>query len=456
MKKGLIIVIVLLSIALISLGIYSINTSNTLSLRTSSLEGIYQRSLYELTNNVNNMEVEVSKLMVTNDSTSQQKILSNLKQQTSDAENSLSLLPISSGVLEDTTTFMNKLNGYCTSLITYKDGNLDNSDYSTLSDVYNAINAIKEELNSVMDRIMQGYTISDNLYKSGEQNAFSLNFSSFKNESINYPSLIYDGPFSDSTMSKVIKGLPQKEITKEEAEQKIQQIFGEKITNLSYIDTSSSTFETYDYGVSTKDKNYYVQIAKRGGFLLSMSANVSENVDEKSSTNTLESEVVSKESLNSSKNDKAINVSLDFAKALGIDNMECVWSASSQNICYVNLAPVVDDIVIYPDLIKAKVDLSDMSVVGWEATSYAYNHTEREDLIPTLSLQDARQKVSSNLTTTDERLCVIPLDYVGETLAYEFSGEYNGYQYYLYIDAYTGDQVRVLRVIQTDQGDLVM
>ena len=456
MKKGLIIAVVILSIALISLGVYSINTSNALYVKSASLEGIYQRSLYELTNNVNNMEVEVSKLMVSEDSVSQQKILSNLKQQTSDAENSLSLLPLNGGVLEDTTIFMNKLNGYCTSLITYKDGSLDSSDYATLNAVYNAINSIKQELNSVMDRVMQGYTISDNIYGEGEQNSFSLNFSSFKNESINYPSLIYDGPFSDSTMSRDIKGLPQNEITKEEAEQKIEQIFGGNITNLSYIDSSFGSFETYDYGVSTKDRNYYIQIAKRGGFLLSMSANASADNDEKDSTNTTESESVSKDSLNASSNADAIEVSLAFAKSLGIEDMQCVWSASSQNICYVNLAPSVDDIVLYPDLIKAKVDLKSNSVIGWEATSYAYNHTEREDLVPTLSIKEAREKVSSNLGVADERLCVIPLDYIGETLAYEFSGEYNGYQYYLYIDAYTGDQVRVLRVIQTDQGDLVM
>ena len=111
---------------------------------------------------------------------------------------------------------------------------------------------------------------------------------------------------------------------------------------------------------------------------------------------------------------------------------------------------------MYPDLIKAKIDLNDNIVIGWEASSYAFNHVEREDLIAQLSLSEARKLVSNNLTIENERLCVIPLDFKGETLAYEFSGNYQGFKYYLYIDAYTGNQVRVLRIIQTDQGELVM
>ena len=460
MKKGLIILVTFLSIAVLLLGIYAFETTGALTSTSASLEGVYQRSLYELTNNVNNMEVEVSKLMVSNDSTSQQKILSNLKQQTSDAEASLSLLPLNSNTLAKTTQFMNQLNGYCTSLITYSSGKIEGEDLNALSQVHTSINAIKDELNSIMERIMSGYRITDNLSGGAEESNFSLNFDGFKNESINFPSLIYDGPFSDSTLQKTIKGLPESEITKEEAESKVQSILGSEITNLSYIGESAGHFVTYDFGASKGDKNYYLQITKRGGFLLSMSANVGDTkVDSEPSsegTDVVESESISVEDIGSPRDQKSIQKAIDFARALGIENMQSVWSASSQNVCYVNLAPVEDGIVLYPDLIKAKVELSTGEVVGWEASSYAYNHVEREDLIPQLSENEALKKVSSNLSIDSTRLCVIPLDYVGETLAYEFSGKYDGYQYYLYIDAYTGNQARVLRVIQTDQGQLVM
>jgi germination protein YpeB len=120
------------------------------------------------------------------------------------------------------------------------------------------------------------------------------------------------------------------------------------------------------------------------------------------------------------------------------------------------LAPVIDDVIYYPDLIKVKVDLVSKNVIGWEASSYAYNHTERENQVAKITKEEAKSNISSNLEVKEVRLCVIPLDYAGEVLAYEFSGTYNNFRYYLYVDANTGSQVRVLRVIQTDQGELLL
>ncbi len=468
MKKAFIITVSILSVAIVGLIIALSLTTTNLTTTSASLESIYQRNFYDLVANVNNMEVEVSKLMVSNDSTSQQKILSNLKQQSSDAEGTLSYLPVSSDVLMETTQFMNKLNGYCTSLITYKQGKIEDEDYVALSQVMKSIASIKEELNSVMDKIMMGYRISDNLGGQGVENDnFSANFSSFSNDTIAYPSLIYDGPFSDSLNSKSIKGLVGENISQEQATAKVEEIYG-KNAEITFKNETKGRFETFDYQVKLNNKTYFVQITKKGGFLLTVSANVAEQTQSneqaksgndsgsKPSTDVDESIKISQIDAKTSSNDRAIDLATKFAKERGLKDMECVWSASSNKTAYVNLAPVVDDIIMYPDLIKVKVDLTDETIVGWEASSYAYNHIEREDLVATLSSADARKKVSSNLSIDDQKLCVIPLDFVGETLAYEFSGDYEGYKYYLYIDAYTGDQVRVLRVIQTNEGELVL
>ena len=118
MKKAFIITVSILSCIVLVLGLTLFSTKSTLTSTSANLENVYQRSFYDLVNNVNNMEVEVSKLLVSNDSTSQQKILSNIKQQTGEAESSLSLLPVISNVVYESSMFMNKLNGYCSSLIT--------------------------------------------------------------------------------------------------------------------------------------------------------------------------------------------------------------------------------------------------------------------------------------------------------------------------------------------------
>lgn len=490
MKKAFVITISILSCIILVMGVMLFSTNTTLSATTMNLENLYQRSFYDLVNNVNNMEVEVSKLMVTNDSTSQQKSLAKLKQQSSDAENSLSLLPINENILEKTTRFMNQFNGYCTSLITYKDGKIESEDYETLGKVYNSIETIKKELNAIMDKIMKGYKISEHISDDAAKSDFSLNFVGISNDTVEYPSMIYDGPFSDSVVKRKIKGLPESEITENDAENLITKIFEDKITNLNYLGETQGNFTTYDFGVNTEDgKNYFVQITKRGGFLLTISSNVlnegasngyttevvkedsvvdeNKEIDKNEVANTLNKtendslnkhDVVKEESINNINNETktAVLVAENFAKRLGLEDIKCVWSASSEEISYINLAPVIDDIIMYPDLIKVKIDLNSNTVVGWEATSYAYNHTQRDELIPELSEQDARKLVSKNLQVDSQKLCVIPLEYVGETLAYEFAGTYNDFNYYLYIDAYNGNQVKVLKVVQTEEGELVL
>ncbi len=437
MKKAFIITVCCLSAVILglSLGLYFKN--NALMTSQANLENLYQRSFYELVNNVNDIEVDISKLMVSNDSTSQKKILTQIKQQTVDAQNNLSLLPVDSQTVRTTTKFVNELNGYCTSLLKYDTSKITDEETENIKTIYETVAEIKYELNNIAFRLMQGYSIVENLNGNGDISDFSINFSGLSSDSIEYPSMIYDGPFSEALDKKEIKGLSSEYCEREDAEDLVVSLIDD-IVNCEYIGETKGKFETYDFGVNTsKGTNYFVQVTKQGKFILNINANA----------------IVGEASVDSK---TAIKLAEKFAEKLGLENMETVWSATANNITYVNLAPVVDDVVYYPDLIKVKVDLVSNNIIGWEASSFAYNHTERGAQIADITEEDARKTVSSNLQIEDSRLCVIPLDFGGEVLAYEFSGTYNNFRYYLYVDAKTGTQTRVLRVIQTDQGELLL
>ena len=437
MKKAFIITVCCLSAVIIglSLGLYFNNSA--LATSNANLENLYQRSFYELVNNVNDIEVDVSKLMVSNDASSQKKILTSLKQQTTEAQNNLSLLPVDSKTIITTTKFVNELNGYCTSLLKYDTSKIADEEVENIKNIYETVAEIKYELNNITYRLMQGYSIIDNLNGNSELSDFSLNFGGLSSDSIEYPSMIYDGPFSESLDKKEIKGLSGDYCSREEAEDLVMSLF-DNIANCEYIGETNGKFETFDFSINTSSgTNYFVQVTKKGKFVLNINANAIEG------EKTID-------------NNEAIKTAEVFAKKLGLENMKQVWSASANNISYINLAPVINNVVYYPDLIKVKVDLVTQNVIGWEASSYAYNHTEREEKTAQITAEEARANISTNLEVKETRLCVIPLDYTGEVLAYEFSGTYNNFRYYLYVDANTGSQVRVLRVIQTDQGELLL
>ena len=111
-------------------------------------------------------------------------------------------------------------------------------------------------------------------------------------------------------------------------------------------------------------------------------------------------------------------------------------------------------IALNADLFEV-LDLSMSSVVGWEAVNYATNHIERT-FTSSIGILDAMSNVSSLMSITERNLCIIPDKFVGEISAYEFICTWENYTYYIYIDANTGEEVNILRVIDTSNGQLLM
>ena len=144
-----------------------------------------------------------------------------------------------------------------------------------------------------------------------------------------------------------------------------------------------------------------------------------------------------------------------FAKDLGLKDMKSVWSTNLSGIAYVNLVPVINNVMIYPDMIKAKVSLDTGSILGWEAQSYAYNHDSRNDFEFLISEDNARSMVSVELNILSVKKCIIPKEYGSEQLCYEYKCTFNNYTYYVYISAKTGQEVETLRVVKTSSGNLL-
>ena len=152
----------------------------------------------------------------------------------------------------------------------------------------------------------------------------------------------------------------------------------------------------------------------------------------------------------------AEKIALDFAKKAGIDSMKVVWSDVVGDDAFINLAPVIDGVIIYPDLVKVKVDLTKGDVLGFEASSYYMNHVNRKILPARITESVAKAKIYSGLYVKDSRLALIPLEYGEEVLCYEFICSMNGNTYYVYINAVNGAEENILKVVQTDNGNLLM
>ena len=443
MKKIAIISLVLASV--LSVGAITFtaiswgNTASALGDYKDQLEYVYQRNLFELIDNVSNVETDLSKLQVSSSVGVQQKYLSTIIANTNSAQNNLATLPIEHTAIDKTTTFINQLSGFC--LIQSRKLSVGQSisldDMDQVDKLHSASEDIKFELNKLSTLIMNGYRIVDNTKDPSEfTNDFSDQFSGIKNDVVEYPTLIYDGPFSDSVTNKTIKGLSKNEINAEEAKRVLSQAFGNYTINSESV--SQGDFDTFNFDIQVDEANYYVQITKKGGFLLS----VNSQADDSSQKNkTL---------------DECSAIAENFATKLGLKEAKTAWSTINNGFAYINLTSWVDNVLIYPDMIKVKVDMSTGRIVAWEAREWAYNHVVRNNLSPSIDEIQARAQVPTELDIRRVRLAVIPNDYVGETLTWEFMCIFSGATYYVYIDANTGEEVNILRVIETDDGNLLM
>lgn len=432
------VVVFVIMIGLLTVGFVS--TTNNLANVTGSLENAYQRNFFELVSDVNDIEVTLSKSIISNDKTQEKKLFYKLYEQCNLAQNNLSRLPLNHNAINQTTKFVNQMGGFSYYLFDKLNRNeeLSETDNQSLQDLYTLCVKIQQILNEYAYEIQYNYSIlkDANLKDGGNINT---TFTSLQETGIDYPTLIYDGPFSDSVLNKEAKGLLGEDYNLEQVSNKLQELFKDyDVKRIDYKDETVGTISTYNFNMTLNNGHeYFLQVAKKGGTIITISS-FQKSVEDNLSLEECE------------------NKAEEFAKMLELNDLKSVWSTKINNIAYVNLTTVVNDTIIYPEMIKVKISTETGEIIGWEARNYAYNKEDRTSLRPTVTASKARERVSNLLTIETEKKALIPIEYNREVLCYEFKCTYNNYTYYVYINADTLVEENVLRVVSTLDGNLII
>lgn len=438
--------IAILAVMVISIGVLAVGYISTNSARVTysyALEDYYQRTFYELLDNVNDIELNLSKAIVATSKENQLETFEKIYQDSATALCNLSRLPIDNEAIYETTRLMNQLGGFTYSLIQKlkNQQTITQEDFAQLETLYDYTKNIQVALNEFQQSINYDFSFVVNSLKDYKVSRISTTFNQLQSSEtgVEYPTLIYDGPFSESVMNKKVKGLNDTIITKEEGEKKIFDDLGAiyTIEKVEYSSFTQGKFATLDYKVSRKDlPDLYVQISQQGGMFLTISAagiNGGENKDL----------------------DECKKIAQDFIDKLGFEDMQTIWGTIINNTAYINLTTVKNDVIVYPEMIKIKVNTTNGDVIGMEATNYAYNKQTRTNTKPTITLANATKAVDKRLTIHNSELAIIPKEYGEDVLCYEFVCTLNNYTYYVYINATTGIEENILRIVQTDNGELI-
>ena len=431
--------VALLVAAVITLGIFlgfAVDDRNELSLRS---ENVYTSAFYSLEDSLLQIETNLGKMRVVRTPSLQSELLTKAAINAEVAEQCLSSLSVSGAAMSSTIKFCNQVGDYSLYLLRKLDNgeSLSDTDYSTLDKLYESTYELGSRLGEISGKIASGEYSFSMLGK--EDDAFSATVSDIADGAIEYPSLIYDGPFSDGLEDPAPVALEGEDITAEQGAEMLKKYMSDyEDIEVSYEGELGGFIECYSYTFSSGGVYGNAMLSKKGGALVM--ADVNDTVTNPGYTK-----------------EQGVELAEQYCEKIGISDMSAVWACVTDSELYVNLCYEQDGIIFYPDMVKVKISLETGKVTGYEAREYIYNHTERDaDYNVSVTEEEALAAGYGEMSVESVRLAVIPLDAGGEKLTYEVYGTVDGYGFFVYVDAATGKAVRVLQVIDSDEGELLM
>lgn len=436
-------------ILLLVIGVLIYNMYSTDKETKSNQNMSYDMAFYQLLDYVQNVENFLAKSTISTSSEAGAETLTHVWREADLAVSCLSQLPLNVEQLNKTAKFLNQVSEYSYSLSRkniYKE-ELSQKDLDNLKELHKYSLQLKEGLEDISDKLSSGQIAwqeirndNDNEYTRQVDSISEVSFTDIDNNFNEFAGLIYDGAFSEHLELEEKKGLPQNEITEEEAENTIKEMYKETIENIEkqgLIDQGK--IEVYQFQIKEKNKEEKIQIAisKKGGKIVFLNKD-REVIDENLSR------------------DEANKIGKEYLTNIGYPDMAETYFQTQENIITINYVYEQNGIAVYPDLIKVKIALDDGEILGVESTGYLNSHQTRTDITPTISKEQAKAKLNPKLNIQSEKLAIIPTEWKTELLCYEFKGKVDETEFLVYINAKNGREENILVIIETPGGILTM
>ena len=201
----------------------------------NAVENTYRRSFTELVNYVEELEVTLAKGILVRDPKQLVHLSSEIFRQAEGAKTNLAQLPISTVELDNTSKFLSQVGDYSynLSLKYLQDKSISDEEIKQLRELTNYAATLSDSLVKMQDQLYQGTMRFGEIKGLGKvfaknEVSFAQNISEVEKQFQNYPSLIYDGPFSEHINQMQPKFLEGKnEISQEEALNKAKEFLGD-------------------------------------------------------------------------------------------------------------------------------------------------------------------------------------------------------------------------------------
>ncbi len=257
------------------------------------------------------------------------------------------------------------------------------------------------------------------------------------------PEFLYDGPFSDHVTRRqpAVTGSP---VSREQAADRMRQYLPNAGQwRLTGETEGAGELPTWSFRLVPADgantgSEVTVDVAKSGGNLVDL----------------INSRPAGEPTLDLR---GARDRGLAYLQAAGFTGLEPTYGEVADGFATIQYVHRQGEVLVYPDQVRVKVALDNGDVVGVDATAYLMAHRQRPLPRPGLSPEEAEAALNGELAVEQVQLALIPDEAgTGEILTYEFRALRGDDTFLIYVNAATGEEERILQVIQTENGTFAL
>lgn len=407
-----------------------------------TLESIYTRNYTDLTDNMSNIESTLSKLMVVSSPQQYVLMLSDVWKTCGSAGELLSALPSSHVDTYSVMQFITRMGDYSHELTKrlLSGAVIQQEDVNQLTELHNACALIAQELRDKISDFDAASIVAAGYYDASAQEGENAAYMNDPEAEQQYPKLIYDGPFSESTEKAEPLGLGSEQVDEARAMQVASEFLG--IPELISSGTEEGRIPAFCFsGTLENGSAAEICITKQGGqclWWLASATGTAQNLPDENTIKQL--------------SDKGKQYLADH----DLPAMESTYAQYYEGVMIINYAATQGDVILYPDLIKVWFDLGNGEVCGIDARNYLFSHTQRDIPEVKLTPEEAQGHVTTALEILSVRKALIAVNTNDERLCYEFKGKFGEDSFIIYINAETGAEEEIFKIIDSENGQLVI
>lgn len=229
------------------------------------------------------------------------------------------------------------------------------------------------------------------------------------------------------------KALPSQEISAGEAMEIAKAFVGaDNVVSVVHAPDTAGALPAYGVTVQTPDLQLNLEITRRGGKVLLMAP-------ETASFTMLRTP------------EQCAASALSFLHSHGFAEMEVPYYQVYDGLCVLTCVYTQSGVLVWPDRVMVQVRMDTAEVVGIEARSYWRSHIPRKLQTPLLTERESRASLSAGTSVDFARLCLLPHE-GQERLCWQFTLAQEDESYISYIDAMTGEELHLEKIMLLDFG----